>query len=125
MAGEDTDPKSSATAALSKALELLNNSGEEWWTPSDITYSVVMHGFRREGKLKESCDVVAQMLQKGFFPTTVEINLLIHALCKEGKPAEAKDFMEQCQSKGCTINVINFTTVITAGGFGISAVFVG
>jgi pentatricopeptide repeat protein len=71
-----------------------------------------MHGFRREGKLKEPCDVVAQMLQKGFFPTTVEINLLIHALCKEGKPVEAKDFMEQCQCKGCSIDVINFTTVI-------------
>ena len=57
-----------------QAREMMNVSEEELWTPNAISYSVVMHGLRKEGKLSEACDVVREMVSKGFFPTPVEIN---------------------------------------------------
>ena len=87
-------------------------SEEEWWTPNAITYGVVMHGLRGEGKLSEACDFVREMIRKGFFPTPVEINLLIQSLCQEGRMDEAKKFMQECLSKGCAVNAVNFPTLI-------------
>ncbi|CAN6546071.1 unnamed protein product [Malus baccata var. baccata] len=94
-----------------EASEMMSMSEEEWWTPNAITF-VVMHGLRREGKLVEACDIVREMVNKGFFPNPVEINLLIQSLWREGKINEAKRFMEEYLSKGCAVNVVNFTTVI-------------
>ncbi|KAG8385252.1 hypothetical protein BUALT_Bualt03G0022700 [Buddleja alternifolia] len=95
----------------SEAKEMMNMS-EGWWTPNFVTYSVIMHGFRRERKLSEACDVVREMIRKGFLPSPVEINLLIQSLCQTGQTDEAKKFMEECLKKGCAVNVVNFTTVI-------------
>ncbi|XP_073065780.1 uncharacterized protein [Primulina eburnea] len=99
------------TGNSSEAREMMNMS-EGWWTPNFVTYSVVMLGFRREGKLSEACNLVSEMTRKGLFPSPVEINLLIHSLCREGFPDRAKKFMEECLNKGCAINVVNYTTVI-------------
>lgn len=85
---------------------------ESWWRPNAITFSVLMHGYRREGKLSGACDVGREMIAKGYFPTPVEINLLIRSLCQEGRADEAKNFMEECLKKGCAVNVVNFTTLI-------------
>ena len=52
-----------------EAREMMNVSEEEWWTPNAVTYGVVMHGLRREGKSSEACDIVKEMIRKGFFPT--------------------------------------------------------
>ncbi|KZV50700.1 pentatricopeptide repeat-containing protein [Dorcoceras hygrometricum] len=94
-----------------EAREMMNMS-EGWWTPNYVTYSVVMHGFRREGKLSEACNLVSEMIGKGLFLSPVEINLLIHSLCHKGLPDRAKKFMEECLSKGCAVNVVNYTTLI-------------
>ena len=91
---------------------MMKMSEEEWWTPNAITYGVVMHGLRGEGKLSEACDFVREMIRKGFFPTPVEINLLIQSLCQEGRMDEAKKFMQECLSKGCAVNAVNFSTLI-------------
>ena len=61
---------------------MMNMNEEEWWTPNAVTYVVVMHGLRREGKLSEACDIVKEMIRKGFFPTPVVINFLIQPLCR-------------------------------------------
>ncbi|KAL0442489.1 UNVERIFIED_CONTAM: hypothetical protein Slati_1971600 [Sesamum latifolium] len=64
-----------------------------------------MHGFRREGKLSEACEVVTEMIRKGFYPSPVEINLLIQSLCQVGRTGQAKRLMEECLRKGCAVNV--------------------
>ncbi|XWS19886.1 hypothetical protein CRYUN_Cryun31cG0054800 [Craigia yunnanensis] len=40
-----------------QAREMMNVSEEDLWTPNAISYSVVMHGLRKEGKLTEACHV--------------------------------------------------------------------
>ncbi|XP_051125081.1 pentatricopeptide repeat-containing protein At3g04760, chloroplastic isoform X2 [Andrographis paniculata] len=95
----------------SEAREMMNMS-EGWWMPNAVTYSVVMHGFRREGKLFEACDMLREMIRKGFYPSPVEINLLIQSLCQAGRTDQARKIMEECLKSGCAVNVVNFTTVI-------------
>lgn len=95
----------------SEAREMMDMS-EGWWTPNAVTYSVILHGFRREGKLSEACDIVMEMIRKGFYPSPVDINLLIQSQCRVGRPEEAKRLMEECLKKGCAVNVVNYTTVI-------------
>ncbi|GMN54535.1 hypothetical protein TIFTF001_023661 [Ficus carica] len=92
-----------------EAREMMNISEEEWWTPNAITYSAVMHGLRREGKLAEACDLVEEIVNKG---NSVEINLMIQSFYREGKMDKAKKFMEWCPQNGCAVNVVNFTTLI-------------
>lgn len=37
---------------------MLNRSEEEWWTPSVVADSLVMHGSRHGENLKVACDLV-------------------------------------------------------------------
>lgn len=95
----------------SEAREMMNMS-EGWWTPNSVTYSVMLHGFRREGKLSEACDIVMEMIGKGFLPSPVDINILIQSLCRDGRTDRARKLMEECLKKGCAVNVVNYTSVI-------------
>ncbi|KAG6419351.1 hypothetical protein SASPL_121571 [Salvia splendens] len=95
----------------SEAREMMDMS-EGWWTPNSVTYSVILHGFRREGKLSEACDIVMEMIRKGFYPSPIDINLLIQSLCRVGKTEQARKLMEECLKKGCAVNVVNYTSVI-------------
>ncbi|KAG6383710.1 hypothetical protein SASPL_156526 [Salvia splendens] len=94
-----------------EAREMMDMS-EGWWTPNSVTYSVILHGFRREGKLSDACDIMMEMIRKGFYPSPVDINLLIQSLCRVGKTEQARKLMEECLKKGCAVNVVNYTSVI-------------
>nr|AYM00964.1 pentatricopeptide repeat protein [Salvia miltiorrhiza] len=95
----------------SEAREMMDMS-EGWWTPNSVTYSVILHGFRREGKLSEACDVVMEMIGKGFYPSPVDIDLLIQSLCRVDRAEQARKLMEECLKRGCAVNVVNYTSVI-------------
>ncbi|MQL87718.1 hypothetical protein Taro_020259 [Colocasia esculenta] len=87
---------------------LLNRSGEV----NVITYTSIISGYCRVGKMMEACCAFDDMVNSGIRPNQVTYNILINGYGKAGDMASAVSMYENMVAQGCSPDVVTFTSLI-------------
>ncbi|CAO1939135.1 unnamed protein product [Urochloa humidicola] len=90
------------------------------WTPGldsahdVISFSIVINGFFKEGKVEKACNLFHQMIQRGVPPDVVTYNIVIDALCKARAMDKAERVLRQMINDGVPPNIRTYT-ILTHG----------
>ncbi|KAF0935477.1 hypothetical protein E2562_033619 [Oryza meyeriana var. granulata] len=93
------------------AWELIHKSGME---PDVGTYSTLIAGLCRAGKVVEAWGVLDWMLEKNCRPMVHTYTPIVQAYCRDGRIEEAKLLMAEMERLGCLPNVITYNVLIRA-----------
>ncbi|CAA6658683.1 unnamed protein product [Spirodela intermedia] len=80
--------------------------------PGVITYTSVISGLCKMGKMADACEVFDEMLAAGITPTEVTFNVLIDGFGKAGDTASAAAVHAKMAAAGCSPDVVTFTSLI-------------
>ncbi|MQM21443.1 hypothetical protein Taro_054483 [Colocasia esculenta] len=70
--------------------------------PNAYTYSVLIKGLARDGKLKDAGKYILDMMTKGMKPNVATYTAVFEAYVKEGNEDQAKMLLEEMRGKGFT-----------------------
>uniref|UniRef100_A0A0E0JZ55 Pentacotripeptide-repeat region of PRORP domain-containing protein n=1 Tax=Oryza punctata TaxID=4537 RepID=A0A0E0JZ55_ORYPU len=93
------------------AWELIHKSGVE---PDVGTYSTLIAGLCRAGKVVEAWGVLDWMLEKNCRPMVQTYTPIVQAYCRDGRIVEAKLLMAEMERLGCLPNVVTYNVLIRA-----------
>uniref|UniRef100_J3KV95 Pentacotripeptide-repeat region of PRORP domain-containing protein n=1 Tax=Oryza brachyantha TaxID=4533 RepID=J3KV95_ORYBR len=93
------------------AWELIHKSEME---PDAATYSTLIAGLCRVGKVAEAWGVLDWMLEKNCLPMVHTYTPIVQAYCREGRIEEAKLLMVEMERLGCLPNVVTYNVLIRA-----------
>ncbi|KAE8724464.1 FRIGIDA interacting protein 1 [Hibiscus syriacus] len=80
--------------------------------PDVVTYTSVISGYCKLGKMGEVSALFNEMISSGTMPTAVTFNVLINGFGKVGDMLSAKSMYEKMPSFGCVADVVTFTSLI-------------
>ncbi|KAK1422412.1 hypothetical protein QVD17_25511 [Tagetes erecta] len=80
--------------------------------PDGFTYTNVIGGYVRAGKLDEAKKLFYEMRKKGYNPNLVTYNVLISGLCKMGLIDEAFELKRSMVKKGLRPDIYTYTNLI-------------
>lgn len=78
------------------------------------TYSTLITGLCRAGKVSEAWGVLDWMLEEGCLPMVHTYTPILQGYCREGRVEEAKELMELMERVGCPPNVVTYNILIRA-----------
>lgn len=78
------------------------------------TYSTLVTGLCRAGRLGEAWGVLEWMLGEGCRPMVQTYTPIVQGYCREGRVEEAKELMATMERAGCPPNVVTYNVLIRA-----------
>eukprot|EP01018_Ginkgo_biloba_P010410 Gb_25100 [translate_table: standard] len=117
---------------LSDAERIMIAMAENGVAPDTVTYSTLLDGHCKKGKVLRANQLLGEMLGKGCFPNAVTYNILVQSVCKEGSISDAEQLLqkmrERClspdthaasqelldsnKSETCLPDIVTYSTVI-------------
>ncbi|KAL8521199.1 hypothetical protein ACS0TY_011660 [Phlomoides rotata] len=80
--------------------------------PDLITYSTVINGLCRDGRLEEAKKTFIEMLGRNLFPDSTVYDIFIYNLCKRGKMSSAFQVLKDMERKGCNKTLQTYNGLI-------------
>ncbi|VAH13832.1 unnamed protein product [Triticum turgidum subsp. durum] len=95
-----------------QALDLLQMVRKERGAGSlnVVAYSIIIHGFFKEGEVSKACDLFHEMMQQGIVPDVVTYSSVIDALCKVRAMDKAKLVLQQMVNNGVRPNMYTWNS---------------
>ncbi|OAY76646.1 Pentatricopeptide repeat-containing protein, partial [Ananas comosus] len=84
------------------------------FTPDSTTYSTLICGLCRAGRIGEAWGVLDWMLEEKCRPTVHTYTPIVLSYCSEGQIEEAKTLMAAMESVGCRPNTVTYNILIRA-----------
>ncbi|KAF2298544.1 hypothetical protein GH714_024060 [Hevea brasiliensis] len=81
-------------------------------SPDVVTYTSIISGFCKLGKMGEASVLFEEMIRSGINPNVVTFNVLIDGFGKNGDMVAAEAMHEKMVSFGCVPDVVTFTSLI-------------
>nr|CAB3445509.1 unnamed protein product [Digitaria exilis] len=81
-------------------------------SPNVVSYSTVVDGLFKDGKVAEACDLFHEMMRQGIQPDVFTYNSIVHALCKARAMDKAEVFFRQMVDKGVQPNIVTYANII-------------
>uniref|UniRef100_A0ACD5U7L1 Uncharacterized protein n=1 Tax=Avena sativa TaxID=4498 RepID=A0ACD5U7L1_AVESA len=78
------------------------------------TYSTLVTGLCRAGRVGEAWGVLEWMLEEGCRPMVQTYTPIVQGYCREGRVEEAKELMATMERAGCPPNVVTYNVLIRA-----------
>ncbi|XP_062224603.1 pentatricopeptide repeat-containing protein At1g09900-like, partial [Phragmites australis] len=78
------------------------------------TYSTLITGLCRAGRLDEALGVLDSMLEEGCLPMVHTYTPIVQGYCREGRIKEAKKLIAMMECAGCPPNVVTYNVLIRA-----------
>ncbi|KAF6990481.1 hypothetical protein CFC21_007668 [Triticum aestivum] len=94
-----------------KAILWMREAGVE---PDVGTYSTLITGLCRAGRLPEAWGVLECMLEQGCRPMVHTYTPIVQGYCREGRVGEAMDLMATMEAADCPPNVVTYNVLIRA-----------
>ncbi|KAH7431204.1 hypothetical protein KP509_08G036100 [Ceratopteris richardii] len=91
--------------SMVKAEEFLNKMTDRICKPDAVSYTTLMHGYCRAGKLNDAERMFQTMKAMGCRPTSVSYEALIIAYCRVERLAAASELMDELIREGHSLNV--------------------
>ncbi|CAM0957507.1 unnamed protein product [Alopecurus aequalis] len=87
----------------------------EFGVEADVgTYSTLVTGLCRAGRVGEAWGVLEWMLEEGCRPMVQTYTPIVQGYCREGRVEEAKELMATMERAGCPPNVVTYNVLIRA-----------
>ncbi|XP_026664123.2 pentatricopeptide repeat-containing protein At1g63400-like [Phoenix dactylifera] len=83
-------------------------------SPDTTTYSTLIAGLCRVGRIREALGVLDWMLEEKCSPTVHTYTPIVQGYCHEGRIEEAKSLMAAMRSVGCPPNCVTYNILIDA-----------
>ncbi|EHA8592393.1 pentatricopeptide repeat-containing protein, mitochondrial [Cocos nucifera] len=80
--------------------------------PDVVTYSTLITGLCRAGRVTEAWAVLDQMLERNCTPNAHCYSPILQAYCSEGKIDAAKRLMESMRNMGCSVDAVTYNILI-------------
>ncbi|XP_062086540.1 pentatricopeptide repeat-containing protein At2g17140 [Humulus lupulus] len=84
--------------------------------PDLITYSIIISGMCKAGKLDEAKKKFSEMMGKKLHPDSMIYDTFIHGFCKEGKITSAFRVLKDMEKKGCNKSLQTYNSLILGLG---------
>ncbi|XP_024642343.1 putative pentatricopeptide repeat-containing protein At1g12700, mitochondrial [Medicago truncatula] len=97
-----------------KAITLLTKIKDQGIQPNLYTYTLLVDGICKNGKLKDAKAVYQDLLIKGYHLDVIMYNVMVNWLCKEGLFDEALSILSKMEHNNCTPDVVTYEIVIRA-----------
>lgn len=99
-------------ATMGAALEVFGKMADRGCPPDAYTYSTLISGLSKLGRMEEAMKLFKEMDEKGCPPTVVTYSALIHGLCRCGRLDEAVEMFSSMSSKGAVPNVVTYSSLM-------------
>ncbi|GAU16020.1 hypothetical protein TSUD_338910 [Trifolium subterraneum] len=76
------------------------------------TYSVLLNGLCRVGRVEKSKEVLAKLEDNGVIPSQISYNILVNAYCQKGDLNKAILTAEEMEQRGLRASYVTFNTLI-------------
>ncbi|CAL9072188.1 unnamed protein product [Musa acuminata var. zebrina] len=107
---------------IDSAYEVIRFMVRSGCQPDAITYSTLVAGLCRAGRIEEAWGVLDQMMEDKLLPTVQSYTCIVQCYCSEGRIEEAKRLVGVMESVGCQPDVVTYSVLIgafcQAGKFG-------
>ncbi|KAL6522488.1 hypothetical protein OROMI_031446 [Orobanche minor] len=80
--------------------------------PDLITYSTVINGLCRDGRLEEAKKKFIEMLGRNLYPDSTIYDIFLYNLCKRGKISSAFQVLKDMEKKGCNKTLQTYNNLI-------------
>ncbi|XP_030450320.2 LOW QUALITY PROTEIN: pentatricopeptide repeat-containing protein At2g17140 [Syzygium oleosum] len=84
--------------------------------PDLISYSTVISGLCKAGRIEEAKKMFAEMMSRKIRPDSVIYDAFVYALCKEGKLSSAFRVLKDMEKKGCSRRLQTYNSLILGLG---------
>ncbi|KAH9299949.1 hypothetical protein KI387_011532 [Taxus chinensis] len=95
----------------SSAKSLLNKIRKKT-SPDNITYSILIGGWARQGRTEEVCRTLNDMTGQGLKPDNITYNYVLDGLFRAGRNKDAAKLLKNMSRKGCSPTTIIYNTMI-------------
>ncbi|CAN6310345.1 unnamed protein product [Urochloa humidicola] len=102
------------TAEFHLAYDEIHGMRGHGVAPDVGTFSTLVTGLCRAGRLDEAWGVLDWMLQEGCLPMVHTYTPILQGYCREGRIEEARKLMEFMEGAGCSPNIITYNVLIKA-----------
>ncbi|XP_010028839.2 pentatricopeptide repeat-containing protein At2g17140 [Eucalyptus grandis] len=85
-------------------------------SPDLISYSTVISGLCKAGRVEEAKKMFAEMMSRKIRPDSVIYDSFVYALCKEGKLSSAFRVLKDMEKKGCSRRLQTYNSLILGLG---------
>ncbi|KAL5974440.1 hypothetical protein ACLOJK_031105 [Asimina triloba] len=82
--------------------------------PDVFTYTIIICGLCKAGRMGPALELLNEMLTKGCSPDIITYTLLIDGFCKKGQLKEANEIVEEMSRRGLHLNVVGYNCLICA-----------
>lgn len=96
------------------AYEVMAKIKEFGFRPDSTTYSTVITGLCKAGRLEEAWGLLDFMIEEKCTPTVCTYTPIVEGYCLQGKIEEAKELMTTMESLGCTPNTVTYNILTRA-----------
>ncbi|KAH7666836.1 TPR-like protein [Dioscorea alata] len=97
-----------------KACSVIDDMVINRLRPDSTTYSTLITGLCRVGRIDEALDFVAIMWEENCPPSVQTFTAIVHGFCLQGNLDDARRFMEFMDSKQCPPNVVTYNVFVEA-----------
>lgn len=80
--------------------------------PNVVTYSTLIAGLCKAGRIDDALNLFDQMLQRGCAPNEHTYAPILRACCSEGRIQEAKELIESMSSHNCQPDVVIYNILV-------------
>ncbi|KAJ1299103.1 hypothetical protein BS78_01G505500 [Paspalum vaginatum] len=94
------------------AYEVISHMRARRVEPDVGTYSTLITGLCRAGRLDEAWGVLDWMLQEGCRPMVHTYTPIVQGYCRDGRIEQARELMAAMDSVGCPPNVVTYNVLI-------------
>lgn len=97
-----------------KACSVIDDMVINRLRPDSMTYSTLITGLCRVGRIDEALDFLATMWEENCPPSVQTFTAIVHGFCLQGNLDNARGFMEFMDSKQCPPNVVTYNVFVEA-----------
>ncbi|XP_078150740.1 uncharacterized protein LOC144546074 [Carex rostrata] len=94
------------------AFAVLNLMSDQGCEPNVVTYSTLITGLCKAGRIEDALNLFDDMLQRGCFPNAHTYAPILRAFCSEGRIQEAKELIESMSTNGCQPDVVIYNILV-------------
>ncbi|KAI7980727.1 Pentatricopeptide repeat-containing protein [Camellia lanceoleosa] len=84
--------------------------------PDLVSYSIIINGLCKNGRLDEAKKKFIEMIGKNLYPDSVIYNTFIDSFCKNGKISSAFRVLKDMEKKGCNKSLQTYNSLILGLG---------
>ncbi|WOL00540.1 pentatricopeptide repeat-containing protein [Canna indica] len=100
------------------SCNLIHTMVQSGCQPDAITYSTLIAGLCRAGRVEEALGFLDQMIEDKLLPTVQAFTCIVHGYCSKGRIEVAKRLVSMMESVGCPPDVVTYSILIEAHCWG-------